>query len=787
MRHRPICKLLIPFIAGILAAKQFSPPGLETVLAGCLAALIAVVLPRDRVVARTGLVCLAILALGVSRLALDQERPPDDISHWLDGTKKLDLTGMVSDPPIVSGEVTSVILEIRQIESDSDATPASGKVKVALIPGEGDTLPQIDRGDVLTVRGNLRSPRGERNPGEFDYRAYLNRRGVRGVMNCYDMPVIISRRNHGVFERYVIDPVRKRMLTSVDSAVTGAANPLLKGLLIGDRGELSEEVRKDFSNTGVIHVLAVSGLHVGFVCFMIFTFLGVLRIPRKWIPFCAVPFLVVFVFIAGNKPSVTRAVIMTVLFLSAQFVQRKVDFYNIASAAAFIILIIDPQGLFDIGFQLSFSAVLSIVALYPGISTFMLRGRIFQKMRPVVTLFAVSLAAQLGTLPIVALYFNRIPSASVLLNLVVVPVAGVIILLGFASVLTSLISASVSVLYGGTCQFLIDAMIWAVSQAARIPGASWEVSELGPVFLLVYYLLLLTVFFSKSPRLAIRFLAAALVVLNLSVWRANLSGPDPLQIVYLDVGQGDCTLIRHPSGFTVLIDTGDRTPYFDAGERIIVPYLQRNGISRIDLLVLTHADRDHIGGANSVLENLDVDLVLHNGDRRSGGFRRILRLLDQKDIKEMAVAAGSTLKQSPADLGLFVVGPFESDTTASGRLGNANNRSVVIKMIYGETSFLFTGDAEIEEEEKLTRFRDFLDVDVLKAGHHGSRTSSGLSFLSAVTPDFAVISCGRFNRFKHPHPAVLKRLDELGIGVARTDLTGAVILESDGIRISRVR
>lgn len=276
---------------------------------------------------------------------------------------------------------------------------------------------------------------------------------------------------------------------------------------------------------------------------------------------------------------------------------------------------------------------------------------------------------------------------------------------------------------------------------------------------------------------------SVLLMLNFVVWKSVLQDKPVIKVTHFDVGQGDAALIQIPTGQTILVDGGDWSPGFDNGERVIAPFLRRHGITQLDFIIATHPHHDHIGGLPFLLANFSPGLLITNGDSSGSPlFRKYISLIDSLAITNTTFGCGKIVRFAPG-LELWVMSPIDFPP----KLKHAtNNKSIVFKLIYGRIAFLFTGDAEQEAEYYLSQFGDLLACEVLKAGHHGSETSSTEEFLSRINPEMAVISVGERNRFSHPDEQTLNRLSERKIQILRTDREGAIVFESDGLQVKRI-
>ncbi|MCK5572391.1 MAG: DNA internalization-related competence protein ComEC/Rec2, partial [Bacteroidetes bacterium] len=498
--------------------------------------------------------------------------------------------------------------------------------------------------------------------------------------------------------------------------------------------------------------------------------------------------LIFYMLLTGSQPPVVRATIMALVFLFARMFEHRVNTLNSLGLAGVIILFIDPRQLFDVGFQLSFGAVFSIILLYPKanrfISSLPLQGPIGRGLAWVLRLSALSLVASLGTLPLTASYFEKVSVIGLLANIVVVPAAGASVVLGVIAVVAETVSKPVAEAYAAVNWLILHWTLVLTMEAGSSPVAFLRTSGWGFVDTIPYLAGVALLFTLDSPgvrrKMVILFLATANLHLYVTegVSREN---DDTLIVTVLDIGQGDAIVIRLPGRRTMVIDTGPRIRDYDAGERIVVPYLRRLGISRIDLLVLTHTHIDHVGGAGALCRHFEVGSIICGGPLPRDTALSAVGLV-------RAPQAGTMLSPSPGTR-VYVLSPgcLGSPGHPRGAMRGLNNRSLVLKLQFGSTSFLFTGDIERPVEESVVEiYGEFLRASVLKVAHHGASTSTTALFLDSVQPDHAVISVGMGNSFKHPSQVVVDRIQGRGSAVARTDRDGAVIFETDGEEVNRV-
>lgn len=710
---------------------------------------------------------------------------PRHIVHYAEQEGPVVLQGVAISWPDQRPGRALVTLRVGQLVLPHQTASVRGK---ALLSLRTDRCP-IRYGDSLHVEGFLRLPRDQRNPGEFDYREYLRARGVYAVISCRSMECVhYVEGGHGSWLLgKVVYPLRRRITCTIDRSLRGEQAAFLKGLLVGERGEIPAELRQAFATTGVVHVLAVSGLHVGFVLLIAGSLWSVLRMPSgvRFAFTCVV--LVLFVLLTEARPPVVRASIMAAVLLGSTALRRRSNVYNSLGVAGLVVLLINPLELFQAGCQLSFAAVASIVSLYRGVQNSITRVWMRAVERDsflgtsVLPLLCVSLAAQLGTLPLTAYYFGRVPIISLVANLLVVPTVGVIVAFGYTTVLVSLLSWSVAKLYAASNWLLLTALIRGVAWLGDLPFSSVAYVRPRLLHAVAYYGLLACVFHLRERHWRLRTLVFILLLATTALWADAFRPRATLEATVLDVGQGDAIFLRFANGRCLLVDAGPADSSYDAGRQVIEPFLRYRGVRRLDGLVVTHPHNDHCGGATHLLRSLPVGAILASGQAAAEPFYLTLRrVADSLKVPWRVVQAGEELSGwEPA--ALFVLHPSPEFVRAGGAPPyGLNNSSVVLLAVYGRTRLLLTADAEGAAEQAMLRFGPLLRSQVLKVAHHGSRTSSGEAFLAEVAPEVAVLSVGAWNPHGLPSAEVLARLARQGALIWRTDRQGAAVLRSNG-------
>ena len=650
--------------------------------------------------------------------------------------------------------------------------------------GREEFYEKMKPGYIIEVTGIYSKGKERRNPGEFDYNSFLRSEGITGIIiiNKYDEIKIVESTPR--FFDNVLFQLRKNINEQITLMHNKETAALLRGLLLADRKEIDQETKTLFINSGVVHVLAVSGLHVGFIALIFIILFGRFNIYFRSV--LTIIGLLGFMFITGIPPSVFRATVMALVIILAFLTNRSTNIFNSLAIAALIILILNPNEIYSPGFQLSFSAVLAIGIIYPFTSGFINKLKLKSKILKYLLLFiGVSLAAQIGTLPLTLIYFGKLSVVALLANLIVIPAIGLIIALSVVTLVIGAILPTLASYYAITNNLVTELLFNLINFAGSLSFSHIKIRDYTVYDAIIFYFFIafFLLFIKKMKVKPAIILFVTLTTLNIFLFSSlddeSLLPDNKLSILMIDVGQGDAILIKFPNNQTALIDAGQATFYFDYGERVILPLLDYLGIDKIDYGFVSHLDLDHYGGFVSLIQN----------DRVKEIYKPEIDSSLQKDIKFEKFLIGQNIpfkyynEQSllPGNCKVYILNDMDKMNFYAL---SSNNKSSVIKLVYGNSSFLFTGDAEKRVEEIfIDDYKYFLDVDVLKVGHHGSKTSTSDEFIKYTSPHFALISAGVQNKFGHPDNEILLKLKEAGTDILRTDVSGAIILNCDGENI----
>lgn len=749
LKNIPALKAAIALSAGIIAGAWFEVIhfyvliGLTAVIILCL-----FVLKKYSENTFTTILFLSLIILfGAFRAGLDfHTLPENSIAHIPDTPEKekYKITGIINEIPDMDSNRVRFRMDVTGIMKGSDTIEVEGEIIASIYKSRyrNDPPPQFKAGDKVMLTGRLVTPWGERNPGEFDYRNYLRLHDIHKSMLVfgYENAEYVSGGHLNFVEQNIVFPAKYFATNIIERNMSGDEGEYLKGLVTGQRNDISAETKDAFIKTGVMHLIAVSGLNVAYVIIIITVLLGAFRIYFKKRAVIAIGALIFYCVFTGSSPSIVRATIMGILLLIAYESEMKTNFYNIAGFSALVILIFDTKQLFDPGFILSYTAVLSMVFCYERFKPALIdkldkyEWRYKRYLKYVMILLVTTLAAQVGVLPVAGSYFEKISVISIVTNLVVVPLANMSLAIGFMQILAALFSEYLSSVIAAANTALLSFQLWFIKLCASWDFAYVEVYRFDLFNILMYFAgLVLLITMSKRNyrfRLTMAVLIIAAVILH------NAGSEEKFRASFLDTGTGQCTVIETPDGRTILIDCGTKTETYDSGERTIIPYLKRTGVERIDALIITGTDRNRTGGMEHVLGNFPVTKVIK-------GSEMFFEYDQEQALKRAGVKVEETVSGDVID---------QVENMRIYFLAGAKNDEFSVKVVYGNFNILFSGGIGVD-------YGEFLDADILRTGSKADE-----------------------NILKQSNPQIVITTDEIP-GSHRsipTNREGAVIIESDG-------
>lgn len=734
----------------------------------------------------------------------------------IDGPTRI--VGRIAEPVRRTTDQHILILQIVEIGLPTTATPASGLVRLTWRKPDITVL----HGDLIEYHGHLHAPHGLKNPGGFDFGAYLAGRGIVAV-SSFTGPGHLQRLESGRDSwRWapwaMIDSWRLLVQQAAEASLDQPMSGLFLGIILGEQHELPPRIRDAFMTTGTVHILSISGSHLGLIALLTFVAVRMLCrfLPIRWTLglnhlrltgtrlaiVTTVPIVFIYAFLAGAEVATRRALVMVLAFLFATWSGRDKPLLPILSLTALLTVVVNPYALFEVSFQLSFLSVLAI-ALYlsfrgddpdpqslsfktsTGIPPHSFQPHWARLRRWLAHSLLLSLAITLVTMPLVARHFHQFAWISPFANLIIVPFAGFLVVpIGLASALWLLASGGERLPLTQLNEAVLRLMTEAVEFWSSIPFVDWHIAAPSWLMLFTYYALL-ALAVRPTLRLPIRLAAMGSLTVVLFWWVLSPTAtllPGQMRVTFLDVGQGDATVIQMPGGQTTVIDGGGRYGQFDLGASVVGPYLWDQGIHRIDHLIGTHPQLDHVGGVPWLIRHFEIGRYWGNGVARTEGFYQdLLEALSEKGLTEQVPTAGETLA-AEAGCALSIVIPRPPEMVRSGldrthRSGAAlNNLSVATRLVCGQAAFLFAADLERPGLARLVQQRLAPHTTVLKVPHHGAASSLELGWMRATAPEIAVVSVGRSNPYHHPHPQVLAAYRDQGSRLFRTDHDGAITI-----------
>ncbi len=714
------------------------------------------------------------------------------------------------DGVVLQGTVQSVkekdgTLEVVLKNCETEDADGETLRSVLCYLNEDSEFPAV--GEKIRVFGEGKAADPARNPGVFDHQLYCRAKGISGIIYA-DGYTGMGGKAHIVSDS--LYRIRRQFSGRLKLIALPEDAGILSAVLLGEKEDLDSAVYELYRKNGISHLLAISGLHISIVG------LGIWKLFRKggagfWISgIFAGGFLIAYGMMVGSGPSVVRAVSMAGLSFLAAAAGRTYDLPTAMCIPALGLLLTHPYLLTQASFQLSFLAVISLV--YPG-RLFSARGETFftnEKFSAAASAFFVSLSLQMVTAPVVCWHSFGIPVYGVFLNLLVIPLMTYVVLSGFIGLGLSFLSVSAGGAMLGGAHYILKLYEVVCNGIGKLPGAELVLGQPEMWKIGCYYGLVVSgaIIYERGMKIAEKFHEkkhkskekSEESVLNL--WKTRIlidrkhrlvflcaawllafffllpSRPAGLSVTFLDVGQGDGIVLRFASR-TIHVDCGS-SQQKSVGEKVLVPYLRSQGVTYVDLAVMTHGDQDHINGIRYLLEHPESGIRLGGLMMPKAGndeiYGKMAELAKEQEIPVYYAAAGDRI-ENIAGKGMYMecLSP-EGEEKFSDR----NEESLVFRVTYDRFSMMLMGDLETGGEENLVESGVLSPVTVLKAGHHGSATSSGESFLEKLSPEITVLSYGRKNRYGHPAKEVKERLGNIGSEILETGISGAVMIEIDG-------
>lgn len=629
----------------------------------------------------------------------------------------------------------------------------------------------LEYGDKLQISGEYQEPNKARNYKGFDYKNYLKINKIYGIIrvDLYTNIIIKHQKNLSNF-KLLIHKIREKLKENIQELLTKETYALGIGILIGDNSRINEKIVEDFKNSNLSHMLAVSGAHINYVVLTVSILFTKKRAGIKAQRVVTIMMMLFFMELTQMTSSVVRAGISCIIYMLASLLYRKADVINAMAISTLLILLNNPFKLFDIGFQLSYACTLGII-LFCKLINIPLKNKLLKYLKDSII---ISISANIFIIPIMMYQFNTISLTFILSNLLAGPLLGISIILEIIVLLISFMSINIAAIPAKVLNILLILIINIANWFSNIEISKIYVITPQIISIVAYYLICAAIILKQKNRKIIVIIMLTVLIINL------FPTPKKLRINFIDVGQGDSTLIRTETNKVILIDSGGSTASssFDVGNKVLLPYLLDRRIKKIDFIIVSHFDADHCQAFETVIDNINVrKVVVCKQSMITQEYLNIINKCKKKNIKIIVVERGDKLKiDKRTEFEILHPGERFLDDGKGGLNANA----IVCKMNYklnnGKIfSILFTGDIEVEAEKELEQvYGKKLKADILKVAHHGSKTSSREEFIKLVSPKIALIGVGENNKFGHPADITLERLEKENVKVYRTDQMGEV-------------
>lgn len=666
---------------------------------------------------------------------------------------------------------------------------------------------KLEYGNKIKFIGNYNAPEVQRNYKGFDYSEYLKTLKIYGTITYSEGEIKTLKIQNINTVKLITHKISKKIENNIKEILKQKEGGLLIGILLGNNENIDEEIKEDFRNSGIYHILAVSGAHMSYVILGITYLLDKISISRRKKETIKMLGIIFFMLITNTSISVTRAGIMGIITLGASFFYKRKDTINSVCLSMIIILIYNPYSIKSISFQLSYGGVIGILLLNKPYIRLLKNIKLNKKnivstQREVklIKLEAIStiLSAQTMIIPIMIINFHTISLTFLFANILVSYLIGAVIILGFICAFLSLISLDIAGFIAIFLNQLLKLLIFIAKFFGDLPLSKIYIATPHMLSILLYYITICWqsgVMSSPSPVKSVKQVKFAIgnfshitshfsclishilpLILIITIILSNyIFIPTELKIHFIDVGQGDSTLIITPNNKKILIDGGgtmNSSENYDIGKDTLVPYLLNRGVKKIDYIMISHFDADHCQGLIAVLDSLKVkNIIISKQAEKVYNYEKIMEIAVKKKINLMVVKRGDIINVDN-NVEIKIIYP-ESKLY----FDDINSNSIVAKLTYNKFIMLFTGDIESKAEERIVNIaQNELKSTILKVAHHGSKTSSTEELLKAVKPQIALIGVGKDNKFGHPNEEIIKRIESYGTKIYRTDEHGEITI-----------
>ncbi len=618
----------------------------------------------------------------------------------------------------------------------------------------------IQIGDKIKLYGSIENPKEPTNFGGYDEYIYYKSRKIDYKMFVDDIDVIKESKS-------ILPIIRNKFRNNIDDTFYLGKGDIVKAMVLGDDSFLSDNTKELYRNSGIYHILIISGLHIGIIFQSLnFVFSKFKMLKNK--TFIIIIVIIFYSYLTGNSLSTVRAVLMMSIFSLATYLKKYGDSLSGLFLTIIILLIYEPIMIFDVGFLYSFSAVGGILTLNEPIYTLMFYinlklNNIFKLLehKIIYEKLAFLISIQISTLPVSLYFFYNYYTYGIIANLMIMPFTYIVVVLSFVSMVLGGILPIIKFTLMPTVFLILEFFELVSETVSNLPYFKILIGRPNIIFIILYFYMIFVVINFKKPNIVKNLIGTFVIIVAVSF-------NNKMEVVFLDVGQGDSIVINY-KGKVIVIDGG-------INDRVLKNYLDYKGVSKVDAVIGTHTDKDHVGGLIDLIDKKNIiRFMLPNidYDEDDKNYIRLREKLTYKGIDIDYLQSGMQITID--DCIISVLNPTRKI------YGNKNNGSVVLQVNYKDVSFLLTGDIGSEEKELIDLYN--LRSNILKVGHHGSKTSSSDIFLKAVNPSVGIVSSKKNNMYGHPSKEVVENLNINNIEMLQTSELGDIKFVTDGKRM----
>lgn len=625
-------------------------------------------------------------------------------------------------------------------------------------------------GNRIIVKGILKKFEKARNPGGFDEELYYQAENIDFKMEAEEISVTDG--SYSLYHAF-LDKIKRRLYKAYASILADKEAGTITAMLLGEKYLLDDEIKRLYQENGISHILAISGLHISLIGSFLFGLLRRMKCPANIAAFVTIFFLYSYGVLTQFSISTKRSVVMMIIFLLSPLFGKTYDLISSISLSMLILLMQNPLQIFSAGFLLSYGAVLGIALLYPRLR------QLFPSENSIINSLLISCSVQLFTTPFILSFFYQLPAYSIIINLLILPLITLLILTSILAGIVGILCLPLGVFIIGGAGYILKLYEWICKVGTSLPANLITVGKPNYIRIFFYFIWIAAFMWitRKYQRKSGILLLAAGILLLLLPQRAT-----GLYVTFLDVGQGDGIFMESQSRTTYLIDGGSSDER-KVGTYRITPFLLSRGVETIDYAIVTHSDNDHTSGLTELITGGRItvrNLLMPDISFQDTSYDLLVTLAEEQDIKVSFIKAGDVLQD-----GKVKITCLHPSTDYPARSSNAY--STVLSVSYLEFDMLLTGDLEMDGERRvmeLLKKQDGIsaavDYDILKVAHHGSKSSTGQGLLTLTQPEYAIISCGKGNRYGHPNTETLERLKQACSKTLITYESGAITIHTDG-------